>query len=76
MLVLSPHLPMRTSAERTWPHLVLFAAPPQLVSILSIHNTQPFPCSTRWSGKLGSTIEVCLEISSQLHQTLLFLGHA
>lgn len=52
------------------------SAPPQLVSILSIHNTQPFPCSTRWSGKFGNTIEVCLEISSQLHQTLLFLGHA
>lgn len=76
VLVFDPHLLMLTSAEMTRSYLVFFPVASQLVSILSIDNIQPLPCSTLWSGKLGSAIEVCLEISLQLHHTLLFLGHA
>ena len=55
--------------DPTWPSSLFFI---NSSPILDFDNIQPFPCFTlRW-GKLGSAVEICLEITTHRHPTLLF----
>ena len=56
--------------DPTWPSSSFFISSSP---ILDFDNIQPFPCFTLWSGKLGRAVEICLEITTYLHPTLLCL---